>query len=268
MAKLFTDAALGEHARGLLIQAARTPDDHILLEAMQHNDIRHVCQPIRHTETNEVTFQHLTLRFGSNNEQSVYRFDLSEEMRYALDLFGLLLAVRHIKFQQETIHASLINPLVVPLQVETLLKWEPGQHFLSSLFEHHSQAMQDVVPCIQLFQSGLDSEQLGQLLGWLHDVCPAYWVDIRLPTAYLPLLERYSPAAIKIAQFNEDTTFKQGLLPVIRFLKQCHVEFVAGRVATQYDLVRFRRLGAGYYFGYISDIPTSFSAPRKFKLVK
>ncbi|MDO6705488.1 hypothetical protein [Photobacterium sp. 1_MG-2023] len=268
MAKLFTDAALGEHAKGLLIQAAQTPDDFILLEAMRYNDIRHACQPIRHTETNAVSFQHLTLRFGSNSEQSVYRFNLSDEMRYALDLFGLLLAIRHIQFQQETIHASLINPLVVPLQAETLLNWEPGHTFLSALYEHHGKAMREIVPCIQLFQPDLDQPKLKQLLSWLSDVCPMFWLDIRLPTPYLPLLEVYPPMAIKIAQVNEDTTFKQGLLPVIRFLKQHEVDFVAGRIATQHDLIRFRRLGAGYYFGYISDIPTSFAAPRKLKVVK
>ncbi|GAB6261800.1 hypothetical protein L4174_007265 [Photobacterium sp. CCB-ST2H9] len=268
MAKLFTDTALGEHTRGLLIQAARTPDDFILLEAMQHNDIRHACQPIRHTESNEVTFQHLTLRFGSNNEQSVYRFDLSDEMRYALDLFGLLLAIRHIKFQQETILPSLINPLVVPLQAETLLNWEPGHQFLAALYDYHGSAMRDIVPCIQLFQPDLNQTRLNELLSWLHDASTAVWVDLRLPTPYLPLLEKTSPAAIKVAQMNEDTSFKQGLLPVIRFLRQNDIDFVAGRVATQHDLIRFRRLGAGYYFGYISDIPTSFSAPRKLKLVK
>ena len=33
------------------------------------------------TQSGEVEFQHLTLRFGTRGEQSVYQFELSEQMQ-------------------------------------------------------------------------------------------------------------------------------------------------------------------------------------------
>ncbi|WP_337240124.1 hypothetical protein, partial [Proteus faecis] len=48
-------------------------------------------------------------------------------------------------------------------------------------------------------------------------------------------------------------------LPIARFLRKHKYQWVAGRVASQVELNRYRLLGASYYFGYFSDIPTSLS---------
>ncbi|MEF1301413.1 diguanylate phosphodiesterase, partial [Vibrio owensii] len=78
----------------LALQHIVTDDDQLVFDALKHNDIQHACQAIRETKTGEVEYQHLTLRFGLRGEQSVYQFELLEQMQYCLDLYSLYLALR------------------------------------------------------------------------------------------------------------------------------------------------------------------------------
>lgn len=265
MDSLTNHDALYNFVRNLAPSLARTKDDAIIIDAFQCNDIRHVCQAIRDTQTNEVKYQHLTLRFGGNSEQSVYCFDLSRQMTFCLDLYSLYLAVKHISFQLEAFHPDMISNLVVPIQAETL-NWPLGQAFLQQLFTHHSEAMSYITPCVQLHTSNLDPMTLSSNIASLSNKATSLWVDIHTPTEYLEFLEQCKPDAIKVSQPLETKEMRAGLIPIVRFVRKHNINFIAGRVATQKDLNQFKLLGASYYFGYISDIPTSVSS-RTIRLV-
>ncbi|WP_244156112.1 hypothetical protein [Photobacterium angustum] len=59
---LHTMDELYSYIQGIIPSLTRNNDDAILLDAFDQNDISHVCQAIRETTTNQVTYQHLTLR--------------------------------------------------------------------------------------------------------------------------------------------------------------------------------------------------------------
>ncbi|MDX1301078.1 hypothetical protein [Photobacterium sp.] len=256
MANLSSNQALYDYVAELIPTAVDTQDDGIIIEAFRLNDIRHVCQAIRNIHTNEVEYQHLTLRFGGNCEQSVYNFTLSEDMALCLDIYSLYLAVKHITFQLDTFHPDVINDLVVPIQAETL-HWPQGHTFIEQLYRHHQKAMRHIIPCLQLHTANLDQGILSNNLASLQKKAPSLWIDIHTPTEYLPFLEQCRPDAIKISQKLQEKENKSGLLPVIKFIRKHNIQFIAGRIASKNELMHFKLLGATYYFGYISDIPTS-----------
>ncbi|PSX10717.1 EAL domain-containing protein [Photobacterium angustum] len=263
---LHTMDELYSYIQGIIPSLTRNNDDAILLDAFDQNDISHVCQAIRETTTNQVTYQHLTLRFGSNNEQSVYQFDVSKPVQFLFDLYSLYLAIRHIEFQLSTFHKDIINPLVVPINSETL-SWPIGQGFINQVFQHHSVAMQYIIPCVQLHD--MDNSEchnmmtLNANLESLKKKAIKLWVDIIPPTRYLEIINNIKPDAIKTSHILNDDHKRSGLIPVIRFIRKNNTLFIAGRVGSQHELKQYRLLGAQYYFGYVSDIPISVSMKKQ-----
>ena len=90
MANLNSHQAVYRYIIGLFKDNLETDDDILLFEALQHNDIKHACQAIREAHSGEVIYQHLTLRFGENAEQSVYQYQLSPPIKYCLDLLAFI----------------------------------------------------------------------------------------------------------------------------------------------------------------------------------
>ncbi|MDW1913046.1 diguanylate phosphodiesterase, partial [Vibrio sp. 707] len=64
MVNLISTHAIYEYLCSLAVQHIVTDDDQLVFEALKHNDIQHACQAIRETQSGEVVYQHLTLRFG------------------------------------------------------------------------------------------------------------------------------------------------------------------------------------------------------------
>ncbi|WP_318438688.1 hypothetical protein [Photobacterium leiognathi] len=253
---------LYHYIQSIIPSLTRNNDDAILLDAFEQNDLRHVCQAIRETISNQVTYQHLTLRFGSNSEQSVYQFDVSKPVQFRFDLYSLYLAIRHIEFQLCTFHKDVINPLVVPINSETL-SWPIGQSFINQVYLHHSTAMKYIIPCVQLHDTENNEchnvMTLNANLESLKKKAVQLWVDIIPPTQYLETIKTIKPDAIKTSHILNDDHKRSGLIPVIRFIRKSNTLFIAGRVGSQHELNQYRLLGAQYYFGYISDIPVSVS---------
>ncbi|WP_305419111.1 hypothetical protein [Photobacterium leiognathi] len=253
---------LYHYIQSIVPSLTRNNDDAILLDAFEQNDLRHVCQAIRETISNQVTYQHLTLRFGSNSEQSVYQFDVSKPVQFLFDLYSLYLAIRHIEFQLCTFHKDVINPLVVPINSETL-SWPIGQGFINQVYQHHSSAMKYIIPCVQLHDTENNEchnvMTLNANLESLKKKAVQLWVDIIPPTQYLETIKTIKPDAIKTSHILNDDHKRSGLIPVIRFIRKNNTLFIAGRVGSQHELNQYRLLGAQYYFGYISDIPVSVS---------
>ncbi|WP_305374455.1 hypothetical protein [Photobacterium leiognathi] len=253
---------LYRYIQSIVPSLTRNNDDAILLDAFEQNDLRHVCQAIRETISNQVTYQHLTLRFGSNSEQSVYLFDVSKPVQFLFDLYSLYLAIRHIEFQLCTFHKDVINPLVVPINSETL-SWPIGQGFINQVYQHHASAMKYIIPCVQLHDTENNEchnvMTLNANLESLKKKAVQLWVDIIPPTQYLETIKTIQPDAIKTSHILNDDHKRSGLIPVIRFIRKNNTLFIAGRVGSQHELNQYRLLGAQYYFGYISDIPVSVS---------
>ncbi|PSV04340.1 hypothetical protein C0W80_01150 [Photobacterium leiognathi subsp. mandapamensis] len=253
---------LYRYIQSIVPSLTRNNDDAILLDAFEQNDLRHVCQAIRETISNQVTYQHLTLRFGSNSEQSVYQFDVSKPVQFLFDLYSLYLAIRHIEFQLCTFHKDVINPLVVPINSETL-SWPIGQSFINQVYQHHASAMKYIIPCVQLHDTENNEchnvMTLNANLESLKKKAVQLWVDIIPPTRYLETIRTIKPDAIKTSHILNDDHKRSGLIPVIRFIRKNNTLFIAGRVGSQHELNQYRLLGAQYYFGYISDIPVSVS---------
>ncbi|PWI33019.1 diguanylate phosphodiesterase [Vibrio albus] len=235
-----------------------TPDDAILLEAFTHNDVRHACQPIRHIRTDQVTYQHLTLRFGSNGEQSVYHFDTSEAVKRCLDLYSLSLAIHQISFQLETFHPDVINDLVVPIRAD-IFSCPDTQKFIRQLISQHKKALRHIIPTVQLFNPDLDLSLLASQLQPLREHTAELWFDVKSPTPYLEQLELLEPKTIKVSQPLHDFNAQVGLIPIIKYIRSHHLCLVSGQVNTQKELNQLKKLGTTYYFGYISDIPISYS---------
>ncbi|WP_318483395.1 hypothetical protein [Photobacterium leiognathi] len=253
---------LYRYIKSIIPSLTRNNDDAILLDAFEQNDLRHVCQAIRETISNQVAYQHLTLRFGSNSEQSVYQFDVSKPVQFLFDLYSLYLAIRHIEFQLCTFHKDVINPLVVPINSETL-SWPIGQGFINQVYQHHSSAMKYIIPCVQLHDTENNEchnvMTLNANLESLKKKAVQLWVDIIPPTQYLETIKTIKPDAIKTSHILNDDHKRSGLIPVIRIIRKNNTLFIAGRVGSQHELNQYRLLGAQYYFGYISDIPVSVS---------
>lgn len=258
MANLNTTQAIFDYLHQLIEQHIVTEDDQLIFDAYCQNDIRHSCQAIRNANTSEVELQHLTLRFGSQGEQSVYQFDLSPPVLMCLDLYSLFLAIRHTQFQLEMFHPDLISNVVLPIQVETLL-WEPSSHFLREIVRHHAEAFRHVVPSLQGDEILADKPRIQAPIDWLRKNTYALWFEVSTTHLHFERIADYAPDMIKLVVTLEDKQDRKAFLPIARFLRRHHYPWVAGRVACQIELNRFMLLGASYYFGYFSDIPTSLS---------
>ncbi|MDF2152614.1 diguanylate phosphodiesterase [Vibrio sp. CAU 1672] len=258
MANLITTQTMLYYLRDLIEQHVVTEDDQLIFDAFCQSDIRHACQAIRHAKTGEVEFQHLTLRFGSSGEQSVYQFDLSRDMGMCLDLYSLYLALRQTQFQLETFHPDLISNVVVPICLDTLL-WPPGAHFLEQIIAHHSDAFRHIIPSLQGDDTLCDHQRVAPLSELLHENAYAVWFEMATAQKHFEHIAKFSPDMIKLAVSLEDKQDRQAFLPIARFLRRHRYPWVAGRVASHVELNRYMLLGASYYFGYFSDIPTSLS---------
>ncbi|MCG9597146.1 diguanylate phosphodiesterase [Vibrio sp. Isolate25] len=258
MANLNSHQAMYSYIAKLMEEHLETEDDQLIHQALIHNDIRHACQAIRAANSGEVEFQHLTLRFGGDGEQSVYQFNLSQQVKYCLDLFSLYLALRQTHFQLETFHPDLISNVVVPLQVEALI-WPPGEYFLEQVILCHKKALTHVIPSLQLSHSlGFDSS-VESLIECVEEYAYALWFEVTPPYPLLEQLACYQPAMLKLSVSLEEKQDRMALLPIVRFLKKYKLKWVASRVASQKELNQYKLLGASYYFGYFSDIPTPLS---------
>jgi hypothetical protein len=243
---------------GLFKNNLETDDDILLFEALEHNDIKHACQAIREAYSGEVIYQHLTLRFGENAEQSVYQYQLSTQIKYCLDLFSFYLALRQSRFQLETFHPDFINNVVVPIQLNALT-WPPGQYFLSQLFSHHKKALAHVIPSIQI-QSDIESvESIAPLLEKIEGYAHTFWFEVSPPYDQFEQLMVFKPSMVKVSVSLKEKQDRQAFLPIVKLLRRHKLKWVASRVATQTELNQYKLLGAHYYFGYFSDIPTSLS---------
>ncbi|MFH0259907.1 diguanylate phosphodiesterase [Vibrio mediterranei] len=258
MDNLTSNQALYRYLHQLVEQHVVTEDDQIIFDAFEKNDIRHACQAIRDTKNGEVEFQHLTLRFGSQSEQSVYQFDLSDTMRFCLDLYSLYLALRQTKFQIETFHPDLTSNVVVPISSDALL-WEPGEHFLKQVIRYHAGAFYHIIPSLQLSETTPLHERVHPLTETLKEQAFALWFDVDPSQGMFEQLLPFEPDALKVAATLENKQDRTRLLPLVKFCRNHKLAWVAGRISNQDELTQFKRLGASHYFGYFSDIPTSMS---------
>ncbi|WP_394211824.1 diguanylate phosphodiesterase [Enterovibrio calviensis] len=244
--------------RHLIEQHVVTDDDALILAAFLQNDIRHVCQAIRDVRSGVVVYQHVTLRFGSRGEQSVYSFDLSDGMRFSLDLYSLYLALRQSRFQIDTFHPDLVSDVVVPVDANALI-WSTGQHALTQMLQLDKAAFSFLIPSLQINVSDEAQPRLVSLLATLRARSAALWFDISIPCHHIELMKRHRPDRVKLAITLASKQDRSGLLPLIRFFRSHRLPWVAGRISSQSELNQFRLLGASHYFGYVSDIPTSLS---------
>lgn len=258
MANLNSHQAVYRYIIGLFKDNLETDDDILLFEALQHNDIKHACQAIREAHSGEVIYQHLTLRFGENAEQSVYQYQLSPQIKYCLDLFSFYLALRQSRFQIETFHPDFISNVVVPIQLNTLL-WAPGQYFLSQLFAHHKKALIHVIPSLQIYPSSESYESIASLLEKIEEYAHTFWLEVSPPYAHFERLITLKPNMVKVSVSLKEKQDRQAFLPIVKLLRRHKLKWVASRVATQTELNQYKLLGAHCYFGYFSDIPTSLS---------
>lgn len=242
----------------LMQEHAETTDDALLFEALQHNDIKHACQAIREIRSEEVEFQHLTLRFGGDGEQSVYQFDLSQNIQYCLDLFSLYLAIRQTQFQLETFHPDLISNVVVPLRLDAL-DWPQGQTFFEQVVQCHGKAFAHVIPSLQLNSAQGFNPQALLLIEKIEQSAYSVWFEVSPPCEMLGQIAALKPAMLKLSISLEEKENRQALIPVIKQLRKNKIRWVASRVASQKELNQYKLLGASYYFGYFSDIPTALS---------
>ncbi|WP_139367741.1 EAL domain-containing protein [Enterovibrio nigricans] len=244
--------------RALIRKHAKTDDDKLLYEALSQNDVHHVCQAIRETDSGEVAFQHVTLRFGSRGEQSVYQFDLSQEFAYALDVFSLYLALRQSRFQLDTFHPDLVNKIVVPVDSQALV-WPSGQRLLNQMIKCDAEAFAFLIPSLILPDDAEQQSATIPLLSKMRAYAGSLCFDITDPNKDLSFISQHLPDMIKLAISLEQKEDRSALLPFIRFFRSHRMPWVAGRVASQSELNQYRLLGASHYFGYFSDIPTSIS---------
>lgn len=258
MVNLISMRAMHEYLCNLAQEHINSEDDQLVFDALKHNDIQHACQAIRESKTGEVEYQHLTLRFGSRGEQSVYQFELSTEMQYCLDLFSLYLALRQTQFQLEAFHPDLISNVVVPVHVEALL-WHPGVYFLEQIVEFHTTAFRHIIPSLQGDDTLCFHNQVEPLVEQLKENAFALWFEVNTSQRHFERIAEFEPDMIKLSVSMENKQDQSAFLPIARFLRRHRYPWVAGRVASQAELHRYRLLGASYYFGYFSDIPTSLS---------
>lgn len=240
----------------LIEQQVVTDDDRLILDAFKQSDIKHVCQAIRDVKSADVVYQHVTLRFGSRGEQSVYSFDLSEGMRYALDLYSLYLALRQSRFQIDTFHPTLLNQIVVPIDANALL-WRQGFEIFKQMLTLDSRAFRYLIPSLQIKVPESAYPQMVSLMARIRGHAHALWFDISVPCEQMAFVTKHQPDCVKLAISLENKEDRNTLLPIVRTLRSLKLNWVAGRVSSQSELSQYRLLGASHYFGYISDIPTS-----------
>lgn len=258
MVNLNSHQAMYGYIVKLMEEHVETEDDMLLFEALKHNDIRHACQAIRETRSGEVEFQHLTLRFGGDGEQSVYQFHLSRKIQFCFDLFSLYLALRQTRFQLETFHPDLISNVVVPLQTEALT-WPAGNLFFEQVIQHHKKAFEHVIPSLQLNNDLELSSETVHLIEQIDQYAYALWFEVAPPCPLFERIAQFHPAMLKLSVSLENKENRQAFLPIAKLLKKHKLKWVASRVASQKELNQYKLLGASYYFGYFSDIPTSLS---------
>lgn len=258
MASLKSYQAIYLYLDKLMEAHLETDDDKLIHDAFKHNDIRHACQAIRETRSGEVEFQHLTLRFGGGGEQSVYQFELSEKIAYCLDLYSLYLALRQTRFQMETFHPDLISNVVVPLKLDALI-WPPGKEFFEQILQCHKREFSHVIPSLQLNEHSSFTPVGQTLIEQIKNFAHALWFEAVAPCRYLEQLEPFKPDVLKLAITLEDKESRMAYLPIVRFVRKLKIQWVASRVACQAELSQYKLLGANYYFGYFSDIPTPLS---------
>ncbi|WP_428773762.1 diguanylate phosphodiesterase [Vibrio sp.] len=237
----------------LMLKQVTSDDDKLVYDAFCANDIRQASQAIRSAKNGDVVYQHLSLRFGGNGEQSVFEFDLSEPMRSCLDLFSLYLALRQVHFQLETFHPDLISELVVPLHINAV-QWPDASRLWRQILRQHRKELVHLIPSIQ-FNPGESPQDLHSSLAPLRELTHALWYEIRSPEQVLEPLATDKPDAIKLSLSLETKHDREALLPVLKFLRRHKLTWVAARVGCQNELNQFKMLGATYYFGYFSDIP-------------
>ncbi len=244
----------------LIKKFVETEDDAIVYEAFTHDDIHHAYQAIRECSSGEVAFQHLTQRFGSKGEQSVFQFDISDELKYCLDLYSIYQAIRQIRFQMDTFHPDLVSDVVVPLNVNSLL-WAPGVPFFRDLLKYHGVAFKHIVPSLQIDLKTLPNPEVEELIERLREKIEvlSIWFEVTPPAIGIDKLAVFKPEVLKLAISFSDKHERAALLPVIRFIRRYKMNWVAGRVGSQAELTQYKTLGAYYYFGYFSDIPTQVS---------
>lgn len=258
MASLKSYQAIHRYLDKLMEIHLETDDDRLVHDAFRHNDIRHACQAIRETRSGEIEFQHLTLRFGGGGEQSVYQFALSEKIAYCLDLYSLYLALRQTRFQMETFHPDFISNVVVPLKLAALI-WQPGKEFFEQVLQCHKREFSHVIPSLQLNESSSFTPAGQYLIEQVRQFALALWFEAIAPCSYLDQIQPLKPDVLKLAITLEDKESRMAFLPIVRFLRKNHIQWVASRVACQKELSQYKLLGANYYFGYFSDIPTPLS---------
>ncbi len=258
MANLTSNKAMYDHLSYLAEQHIVTDDDQLVFDALKRNDIQHACQPVRDAQSDEIKYQHLTLRFGLRSEQSVYQYELSEEMQKCLDLFGVYLALRQVKFQLDTFHPHLISRVVIPIRAGTLL-WEKGDEFLNQIIQFHKQALKHMILSLQTEGTYRAHNNFPHLIKTLKRYTSALWFEFTTNQTHYEHIAEFSPDIIKLSMTIEDKQDHHSFLPMARFLRRHKLTWVAGRVSSQNELNRYRLLGARYYFGYFSDIPNSSS---------
>lgn len=258
MDNLTSNQALYHYLSELIGQHVVTEDDQLIFSAFEANDIHHACQAIRDTNTGDIVYQHLTLRFGSQSEQSVYLFDLSPCMRFCLDLYSLYLALRQTKFQIETFHPDFISNVVVPISHDALI-WAPGHYYFNQIIRFHAGAFYHIIPSLQLGETSTLHPTTLAITSTIKEFAFALWVDIAPSQSTFDDLLPLSPDAFKVAVTIESKQDRTALLPLVRFCRRNNIQWVAGRICNQEELSQFKRLGASYYFGYFSDLPTAMS---------
>jgi EAL domain-containing protein (putative c-di-GMP-specific phosphodiesterase class I) len=244
----------------LIEDSAETEDDEKLAELLSKDEICHASQPIRDCRSDDIHYQYITLRYGEKKDESVFALDLSEKVRSALDLFALYLAIRQTQFELETFHPDLLNNVVVAVNASTLL-WPKGQHFVEQLMIHHKKPLSMIVPSLYITQEQAHLPLIREGVSKLQEKVHEIYFDVHLPVMNLDYLAPYRPRVIKVSNSLEDQSEKRALLPIIRYLKRTKTTLIAGRVTSQITLQQYKMLGAKYYFGYVTDIPT----PVKFK---
>ncbi|MCV5854927.1 hypothetical protein OFN53_30335, partial [Escherichia coli] len=77
----------------------------------------------------------------------------------------------------------------------------------------------------------------------------ALWFEVATAQTHFERIAEFDPDMIKLSVTIENEQDQLSFLPIARFLRKHKYQWVAGRVASQVELNRYRLLGASYYFG-------------------
>ncbi len=236
----------------------QTDDDRTIFDVFMQNDIQHVSQAIRHTQTRHVIAQYMTLRFGPRGEQSVYDFQLSKEVKYLLDIHGLYMVLRQLRFQLETLHPERIHPAVISINSDLLL-WLPAQKLIRKVLRFDKRTFSLLVLCLQINTSNENTDLMAKIITNIQNRGAKVWFDFNQNYLDNSLLKLITPSAFKL-------TFDTNQYPLSahskHFILACNrknIPWVIGRISSEAQLEIHRRLGASFYFGYLSDIPIRMS---------